>query len=89
MSDSESRNRRSRHGGSETDRVMMAKLDDHKAIKEELSRVKEQINIFHDKLEEMICKNGLLLTLNYRLMMELETASTLSTQGYKVRNLTS
>ena len=85
MSDSESQNRRSRNGSSETDRVM-AKLEERKAIKGELSKVKEQINRLHDKLEQTIYKNGLLLTLNYRLMLELETASTLSTQGYKVRN---
>lgn len=84
MSDLESRNTHSRKSGNETDREM-ARLEERKAIKEELNDVREQINRLHDKLERTIYKNGLLLTLNYRLIEELETANTPSTQDYKVR----
>ena len=86
MSDLESQNRHSLRSSIEKDPATV-RLEERRAIQEELGKVKEQIDRLHDKLERTIYKNGLLLTLNCHLMEELQTASTSSTQGYKVRNL--
>lgn len=65
----------------------MVRAEEHKALKEELNKMKEQFGKLQEKLERTIHSKGQLLTLNCRLVEDLKMANMPLTQAYKVSNL--